>query len=414
MATQVQPRRGDNTTVTGRTLTSGEFDYNTTKKRLHQHDGSTAGGTPYPNIADIQKDAVSYAAASGTNAVTATLDPPLPALVAGMRIKLKHANTNTGAMTIDAGGGAVNCRMADPGSGTLIALVGGECVQNGIYEWHYDGTYWQLGNSGGAGGVSINQSDLDTLTGSVSYSPGGNALTSSDFTLPGGSYGFYPQLQIRCGSSNGSVTMEAHLGQKTFATPNTDSGYETRIRLGFTAHAGDGTNAAIIYAQQRYIAACPPYDLGDGEVAGFVFAKIDVDGRVIASYVADEPPWANNGPTSIRADRIDPLTGQKYRRVAKRPSFQDIMDGAPITYADEAITQKVKNADMKLIPHPFGDVAPGETVVILDPMDERVRRLMRFQNTGGDIGEFLSRVKVDNESLKRKTPRGVRAVGFKF
>lgn len=414
MPTQVQPRRGDNATVTGRTLTAGEFDYNTTRKRLHQHDGSTPGGTPYPNIADIQNDAVSYAAATGTNALTATLDPAPAALVTGMRIKLKMQNTNTGAMTINLNGlGAINCRIKDPDSGTLIAMAGGECVQNGIYEFDYDGTYWQLGSAGGGGSASINQGDLDTLTGSVSYAPGGNALTSTSLTLPGGSYGFYPQIKIVCGSSVGSVTMNSHMGEKTYAVPNGDSGYETRVQLGFTAHAGDGTNPATIHAQQRYIAACPPYDLGDGIAQGFNFLLLNPDGSIEASYMADEPPWANNGPTNIRADRIDPLTGQKFRMTARKRTLDQVLAGAPPEYVEEPITQKIKNADMALIPHPF-DVKPGQTVVLLDVMDERVRWLMEFQNAGGDVREFLSRVRPDNERLKRKGPRGVMQVNFKI
>lgn len=92
----------------------------------------------------------------------------------------------------------------------------------------------------------------------------------------------------------------------------------------------------------------------------------------------------------------------------------DALAGAPVEVVEVPLTQKIKNADMKLIPHPFQQLRSDETVVLLDPMDERVRHLMKYQNDGGDIREFFKYIKPDNEALKRKQIKGVRQVSFKL
>lgn len=401
MPTQVKPRGGNNGTVMGRTLTSRELDMNTSKNRIHMHDGSTPGGWGMVNTADVQNDAVSYASATGTNSLTVTLDPVPVALVAGMRIRIKMQNTNTSAMSIDLNSlGAVSTRLRDSDSATLVAMSGGECIQAGIYDFAYDGTYWQLMSDGSSGLATISQSDLETLIGSVSFTTS-VANDTQDLTLPGGEYGFYPQIK----ASGPAFDFSAYIGD-TITNNNT---WLTSITL---KHGSVG-GLLVMYAQQRYVSASPPFDMGDGEATGFMFLLMNKDGTVSATYNADVPPWAYNGPTDIKASRIDPLTGQKFRRYAKRPTPAQMMDGAEITWHEEAITQKVKNADMRLIPHPFQKIGAGQTVIMLDPMDKRVRRMMEYQNAGGDIAEFLRMLKPDNEQLKRKGPRGVRAVTFK-
>ena len=97
------------------------------------------------------------------------------------------------------------------------------------------------------------------------------------------------------------------------------------------------------------------------------------------------------------------------------------MDGAKILYKDEEITMEMKNRDMDLIPHPFERNNPNNTIVLIDPMDERIRSLIEYQNAGGagDIIEALSKgqIMVDVDKVSRrgaKCPNGVAMHKLKF
>ncbi|MFN3827778.1 MAG: hypothetical protein ACK4NR_09165 [Micavibrio sp.] len=207
---------------------------------------------------------------------------------------------------------------------------------------------------------------------------GGTITRSLVGTLPGGSYGFYPQ----CRRVNG-------LGGSNFT----------------------------FYAQQRYITASPPFDLGDGDVEGFLFLLMNRDGTVAGHYFADVPPWGYNGPTDIRAAKINRKTGKKFRRVRKPISVQAILDGADIEYQYEEITQKIKNADMELIPHPFAGIGPDQTVVLVDPMNAKIGKLLALQNLGENITKMIhdGYIFADNRPLeKRKGPCGVMQCGLRI
>jgi hypothetical protein len=231
-----------------------------------------------------------------------------------------------------------------------------------------------------------------------------------------------------------------------------------------------GTITGTASAQQRYFNASPPFDHGDGAVAGYVFVLVNKNGEAVAHYAADVPPWAYNGPTNIRPDFIDPASGVKYRRKDSRrdlrealrarrqprpgfrAAFQRALDeelaralkkpaqkakaesaakgGAFLRACREAAKQKVieadyepitmemKMRDMTLIPQPFGIVPDGYTVVLLDAMDERIGKLLDHQADGGadDIIAALyeGALYADNEALKRKGPPGVLQAALKY
>ena len=267
--------------------------------------------------------------------------------------------------------------------------------------------------------TNIDQANLKTTTGSVSSS----AAAGANLTLPGGSYGFYPQVQV--GGSSG----DARTGEDfTFG-----SGYQTNI---FLSNASDGAFATL--AQQRYIQACPPYDLGDGDVALFLFALVNGNGKVLATYAAEDPPWANNGPTSIRPDFRDSL-GREWQvlrpqvdlarlRAARGASnelavLRDELERVkaarldPAAYQRREITQALKQADMALIPHPFlQNNLGGLSVVLLDPPSEMCDSLRELQLAGESVGTLLHQgyLRVDNQPLRRYAPPGVMPVAFKW
>jgi hypothetical protein len=276
-------------------------------------------------------------------------------------------------------------------------------------------TIAQLINTAG-----ISQSGLNTSTGTFSGATGAIVPSSPDsatvvsggteITLPGGTYGFFPQSRS-CIMSSDEVAFFAILGTGgTYATKVSAISIRDAIEL--------GQAATTISGQQRYVAASPPFDMGDGEVGGFFFVVLNEKGEVVSHYTADVPPWAYNGPTDIRPDRICDKTGKKFKNVVCDLTFEEAMDGAQINIVEKEITHNMKNADMGLLPQPFGNLPKGHTVVLLDPMSDQIRRLVDYQNAGGheDIYDLIGsgRLKVDNENLVRKGPVNIAQVKFEI
>lgn len=409
MPTQVQIRGTTQATQEGRTLVTRELDVNTTDNRLAVHNGSTAGGVPIPNWIDTQNQEYTYAAASGTNTITASYNKNPTAYATGQRFTFKAAATNTGSATLNINSlGAITIKKKDTASGTITTLSAGDIISGGIYTVFYDSTDFILEAVDGGGITSVSQGDLNTSSGIVS------TTSTSDFlTLPGGAYGFYPQFRYT-GSSGQDVYAipvgEASAGDLIDAdASDISTSYVTRITL------GSSNGVTTMYAQQRYITSSPPFDLGDGEMMGFVYAKVNKSGDVLSTYIADVPPWAYNGPTRITCDYQCPVSGKKYKYEPEKLTAKDIIDGKQPKINKVEITQSIKNADIDIAPHPFA-LRKDESVVLLDPMDERIRNVINYQNSGGDIdfNELLTsgRIRLDNEGLKRKGPKSVQNCKF--
>lgn len=395
-AKQVQIRRDTAANMALVTPALAELAYDITNKSLRLGDGATAGGIFVPNYIAIQEQRLISGTVGGTaDAITLTLPISPSAYVQYQSFAFVAASTNTGPVTININGvGLEDVRKMAGGS--IGDLDAGDIVAGGVYRITHDGTQFQLeGGSGAGGSGSVVQGDLNTSVGSISVSgsfvratisgdpPNNNtyatriafetsANVSTGSVLPGGEYGFYPQ--VKRSSTNYS-------------------------------------------AQQRYINSSPPFDLGDGEVGGFFFALVDENGTIQSTYIADTPPWGYNGPTKIKCDYKCPVSGKKYRNIIKKRSLEEIMDGASIKYERQEITHNIKNADMHLIPHPFGDVPAGRRVVLLDPQDDRIRRLIEYQNAGGeDIYDMVAagKFQIDNTAQNRKCPKGVSIHKFKY
>ena len=258
----------------------------------------------------------------------------------------------------------------------------------------------------------VSQSKLKSTTGSVSTA----STTEVNFVLPGGEYGFYPGL--RMDTQAGAQTARIMASQTGLLTTS----YQAIIAL--------STSLNTVLAQQRYIQASPPYDLGDGQIEQFVFVLVNAAGRVISTYAAPEAPWHNNGPTDIRADRYS-ADGRGYRWIKQffvehgsvkaalakglsRDRIADLIQNSPLVEVE--ITQAIKNADMNLIPHPFGTVPPGHTVVLLDPVSPLMGKLACLGEGGESICELLHSgdLVVTNTEVIRIRPRGVLTTACRF
>jgi hypothetical protein len=96
----------------------------------------------------IRSQRANYVQDTGSvNTLSVALDPPLTAYTVGLPIKVKVANTCTGASTIDAGAGRVAIKLMN-GGGTAA----GDLPAGGVCELVYDGSAFQLVNFLGSGG----------------------------------------------------------------------------------------------------------------------------------------------------------------------------------------------------------------------------------------------------------------------
>lgn len=257
------------------------------------------------------------------------------------------------------------------------------------------------------GAAQIGQGELKTAIGEVSVTANNN-FQNLLLILPGGEYGFYVQTK----KSTGIVDT---LNVQMVSTTAFGASYGTNIQL--QVDTTISFQIVTLSAQHRYFQASPPYDMGDGNVMSFIFAIINnATGLIEAAYHAPDPPWANNGPTNIRPDRIDSKTGKQYKTIQTLGADKlRLMDPDFIIESEMEITAAFKNSDMALIPHPFiGNDLTGKTVVLLDPMSVVVERLERIKNAGGDAEEILygNYLNIGNSELNRARPPGVMSVSI--
>jgi len=208
--------------------------------------------------------------------------------------------------------------------------------------------------------------------------------------LPGGLYGFYPQTY---GGFVGLMNYQYH-------------------------------------AKQQYIQSSPPYDLGDGEIPLFIFARMSKTGKIKSLYVAPDPPWANNGPTNISPDYVDaqgrgwktrlrdkeiPLSSEAWER-----RLEQIKNPWDADLQFDIVDTSYKNSDMPLIPHPFiGNDLGEDVIVLIDPVSDLVYDLSLLhiemwrsnESVAGLCRKYLA---IGNEPLNRKGPAGVLTVAAKW
>lgn len=250
------------------------------------------------------------------------------------------------------------------------------------------------------GTAAIGQGELITSTGDMTV----QGVATTLVTGPGGEYGFWPTLRAAASQSN-----VHHVAPLVDVSVDPNTTFLQRFHIS----AGDGGVDLIL--RERFIQASPPYDMGDGDVISFIFAIVNNStGLIEVYYHAPDPPWANNGPTNIRPDRIDSVTGKMYRTIKTLGSDLTLMMKPDFIRETEVeITAAFKNSDMGLIPHPFlGNDLTGKTIVLFDPMSPIVERLEDIKNADGDPSEIISGgyLKISNEELNRARPPGVMSV----
>lgn len=291
----------------------------------------------------------------------------------------------------------------------------------------------------------VSQPKLDTSIGNVSFTvptantaSAQNILRASSSLLPGGEYGFSPLIGGTFSASAGGNAASAFLIGGFGQDDNYSSTISPQNRIGgltLAVSSGGGgssaSSAATVNAQQRYINASAPYDLGDGEVKLFIFVYLQ-DGEIMATYIADAPPWAYNGKTNIAPDcmvkdtdtnEIKPYKCKKINEPAAPWDGGDLAEWeayqANPEYQLIEVTTEYKNADMQDIPHPFTpcrkfddsglEIEAVNEYILIDTCSPIIETLAVMHKNGENIAELLrdNKLIIGQEIPERKKPEGV-------
>lgn len=240
--------------------------------------------------------------------------------------------------------------------------------------------------------AAVSQSKCKTATGSAgsSINPGSNDQILLN------PYCFFPMIH----ATSQLVWVGGH---------GTDAANPDAPRLLLHNSSGSNQNWDVDW---RYIASSPPYDLGDGQVAGFIYAVPGASGEVSGIWAAPDPPW---GPRlgSVVVDR----DGRAWRMV-RRSAFdlEDVKAGRcsieglvrarrEATWDRVEIAKASKLEGMDKAPHPFpGSAGP---VVLIDPMEGLAELLLDHDGGAREVTALRHHLVIDNEPLERAAPPGV-------
>jgi hypothetical protein len=197
-------------------------------------------------------------------------------------------------------------------------------------------------------------------------------------------------------------------------------------------NAGDTSAGVIgvsgISIDERYIQSSPPYNLGDGDIPLFMLATVAPSGAIVTLSVAPDPPWANNGPTNIAPERIDPVTRRGYRYYAMvgdtllvdvlrtpRGRQQMLRGELDVRSVELEITQEIKNRDISVVPHNWPGLNPAASVVMLNPFSPASSRMWRLyeQLGAGELRrELFAFAQCSPSERQFSTPPGVVAADW--
>lgn len=239
---------------------------------------------------------------------------------------------------------------------------------------------------------AVHQGELDTGQSEVTHS----SSSGAEYTLPGGEYGFYPNVR-HSGPDEASARI---------ANGATNTSYVCNIHLS----AVDGTNTA--YANQRYVNSSPPHKISNLDYLDFIFIQVDSTGKIISTWIANDPPWYHNGPTKV-APNIKRAKGKKMRRDRIiEPRLLAIKNTDPASYYAELsrlpwveyeITPELKNADMPLIPHPFASASTDDQIILIEPNQNGVyTELCELFSQGESICDLVHTgyLKIDSTNIR--------------
>jgi hypothetical protein len=259
---------------------------------------------------------------------------------------------------------------------------------------------------------AVHTSELDTSSQTLSFAAnaGGSAATDYDKQIiSGGQYSFWMNTEITLETAATSTTIcyWAANGDSS----GTDGSLANYVSM-CVVNVGGLNSQYEGDARSRYVNSSAPWDMGHGEIALFIYLRVDSEGKITGANVAESPPWGYNGKTSLVPDRVakfkdkkgKTISTKKYKKIISPdaeiivppwkggdPAKWDIEKYLNPEMVDVEIDQKLKNADMGDIPHPFSTLREGNTVVLIDPNSKIIGELSELHRKGENICQLFKK-----------------------
>jgi hypothetical protein len=213
-----------------------------------------------------------YAIDTGTaNAYAVALSPAVT-LAAGDELRLKAANTNTGASTLAVNGGTATAIKKESASG-LIDLASDDIRAGQIVVLVYDGTLWQWVGGGSGVGTAVGASSTSGGTSAGSFAQFRHSQVDNTVSLAFNSANTAGNCLVvvtRYGANSGTVSDSQGNTYTLVQTWNDINGY-TKCWIAPNCAAGANTVTLSVAAAQFFI----------GEIAGIATASpLDVSTQV--------------------------------------------------------------------------------------------------------------------------------------
>lgn len=298
----------------------------------------------------------------------------------------------------------------------FTALANGDSGAPPVQNAALAGLPWQKSNIDSS---AVGQNELDTTesTNSDSGSSGGETL-SLVATVPGGNYGFNYRYWV---NNTGSFD-SWNLGSSSSSSSN------KRIGVHFDAGYGGNVGSRTLSIRAVSVTASPPYDLGDGVVAGFLYVRLSAEGEIQGVSASILPPWYGVGkdsPIRQRRDAQGKAFGTFLRPKATLKEIQEgraslrelLQDGSLVEEVEEELTMATKLRGMEQFPHPFARREEGDQIILVDPLSREVENLIQLMHAGEELSELFEGgyLALDNTALdKRAAPPGVAVHALKW
>jgi hypothetical protein len=276
---------------------------------------------------------------------------------------------------------------------------------------------------------SVGQSEIkedSVALSSFSVNPGLGRIAFHNKVNTGGAYTLGVSTVLTSGGNDAWFCLGGSQGSYT-------SAYYIAL-AGFYNSAGASSGSANV----TFIDASPPYNLNsEGDTYLFAFILENANGSIGGVSISRTPPWAYNGPTSVKATRMETLEAQfedesdmqfairmgsvshssRLKKYNMQPTsiilppwrggdMDRWLEGP--TYEEVEITHDIKNADMDLIPHPFVERTEGDKVIMLEPCSELCYKISELKDRGEDVGKLITEGYIDySESSNAYSPKGV-------
>lgn len=312
---------------------------------------------------------------------------------------------------------------------------------------------------------AIGQGELKTAQGEASVNAGSTTNNDAVLTLPGGQYGFYPQMRSSSPTKYPTFNLSSGAVFQSLSASYSTS-FVTYVTLD---NSLSGSSSA--YIQQRYIQASPPYKIQSVDFGPFIYVLLNEQGKVLSTWQAIDPPWWLLAPTTERKVRQPDGTIKKFytefaafdksqlktnlkaykahfkkcceerkeiKRLKQRESHllnsvlkskltdeerqaaQDEIQSinaqlSTFEVQEKEITTETKNLRMNDLPHPFMSKKPTDRVCILSPLESDYDFVSDLLENGESVGELLNEgyIKIDQET-DLMAPNGCKIHRFSF